>query len=89
MYFSTIDEVLVPKRLAGTASGIISLCTYAPEMFLYTVSGNIVDKYVGTATPLKGYHICFIVMAILSVIGFICGTILMRMNKKAIAEAQA
>ncbi len=89
MYFSTIDEVLVPKRLAGTASGIISLCTYAPEMFLYTVSGNIVDRYVGTATPLKGYHICFIMMAVLSVIGFICGTVLMRMNKKAIAERQA
>ena len=89
MYFSTIDEVLVPKRLAGTASGLISLGTYAPEMFLYTVSGNIVDRYVGTATPLKGYHICFIMMAVLSVIGFICGTILMRMNKKAIAERQA
>ena len=89
MYFSTIDEVLVPKRLAGTASGIISLCTYAPEIFLYTVSGNIVDKYVGTATPLKGYHICFIMMAVLSVIGFVCGSILMKMNKKAIAEKQA
>lgn len=89
MYFSTIDEVLVPKRLAGTASGIISLCTYAPEMFLYTVSGNIVDKYVDTATPLRGYHICFILMAVLSVIGFICGTVLMKMNKKALAEKEA
>lgn len=89
MYFSTIDEVLVPKRLAGTASGIISLCTYAPEVFLYTVSGNIVDKYVNTATPLRGYHICFIMMAVLSVIGFICGTVLMKMNEKARAEAHA
>lgn len=89
LYFSTIDEVLVPKRLAGTASGIISLCTYAPEVFLYTVSGGIVDKYVGTATPLRGYHICFIMMAVLSVIGFVCGTILLKMNKKALAEARA
>lgn len=89
MYFSTIDEVLVPKRLVGTASGIISLCTYAPEMFLYSVSGNIVDKYVDTATPLRGYHICFILMAVLSVIGFICGTVLMKMNKKALAEKEA
>lgn len=89
LYFSTIDEVLVPKRLAGTASGIISLCTYAPEVFLYTVSGSIVDKYVGTATPLRGYHICFIMMAVLSVIGFVCGTILLKMNKKALAEARA
>ncbi len=88
MYFSTIDEVLVPKRLAGTASGIISLCTYAPEMFLYTVSGNIVDRYVDTVTPFRGYHICFIAMAVLSAIGFLCGMVLMKMNTKAIAEAK-
>lgn len=89
LYFSTIDEVLVPKRLAGTASGIISLCTYAPEMFLYAVSGNIVDRYAETATPLRGYHICFICMTVLAVIGFICGVVLMKLNKKAIAEAAA
>lgn len=88
LYFSTIDEVLVPKKLAGTASGIISLVTYAPEIFLYAVSGNMVDKYAGTATPLQGYINCFIAMAILSVIGFICGFILLKLNKKAIAEAQ-
>lgn len=87
LYFSTIDEVLVPKELAGTASGIISLVTYAPEIFLYTVSGQMVDKWAGTSTPLKGYIHCFEAMAILSIIGFICGMILMRMNKKA-REAQ-
>lgn len=89
LYFSTIDEVLVPKRLAGTASGVISLVTYAPEIFLYTLSGAMVDKYIGTATPLKGYHNCFIAMAVLSAIGFVCGIVLMKMNKKAIEEAKA
>ena len=89
LYFSTIDEVLVPKRLAGTASGVISLVTYAPEIFLYTVSGNMVDKYANTATPLAGYHHCFIAMAVLSAIGFVCGFVLLRMNKKAIEEAKA
>lgn len=88
LYFSTIDEVLVPKRLAGTASGVISLVTYAPEIFLYTVSGNMVDKYEGTATPLAGYHHCFIAMAVLSAIGFVCGFVLRRMNQKAIEAAQ-
>lgn len=89
LYFSTIDEVLVPKRLAGTASGVISLVTYAPEIFLYTLSGNMVDKYVGTATPLKGYQQCWIAMAVLSLVGFACGLVLRRMNAKAIAAAQA
>ena len=89
LYFSTIDEVLVPKKLAGTASGVISLVTYAPEIFLYTLSGNMVDKYEGTATPLAGYHHCFIAMAVLSALGFLCGMVLYKMNKKAIAAAAA
>ncbi|KSV59641.1 MFS transporter [Acetivibrio ethanolgignens] len=86
LYFSTIDEVMVPKKLAGTASGVISLVTYAPEIFLYTLSGNMVDRYAGTATPLAGYHHCFIAMAVLSVVGFVCGLVLRKMNQKAMAE---
>ena len=89
LYFSTIDEVFVPKRLAGTASGVISLVTYAPEIFLYTVSGNMVDKYAGTSTPLRGYHNCFIAMVVLSIIGFGCGTLLRYLNKKQRAKMEA
>ncbi len=83
LYFATIDEVMVPKHLAGTASGVISLCTYAPEIFLYTLSGSMVDKYANTATPLKGYMNCFIAMSVLSAIGFVSAFILLNMNRKA------
>ena len=83
LYFATIDEVMVPKRLAGTASGVISLCTYAPEIFLYTLSGSMVDKYAGTATPLKGYMNCFIAMSVLSAIGFVSAFLLLNLNRKA------
>jgi len=86
LYFSTIDEVFVPKKLAGTASGVISLVTYSVEMFLYTVSGNMVDKYADTATPLLGYKHCFIAMVVLSLIGFVVGFILLSMIKKAKAN---
>lgn len=89
LYFSTIDELLISKRLAGTASGVISLLTYAPEIFLYTVSGQMVDKYAGTDTPLAGYIHCFIWMAVLSVIGFVCAVVLRKLNAKAIAKMQA
>ncbi len=87
LYFATIDEVLVPKHLAGTASGVISLCTYFPEVFLYTLSGSMVDKYVNTATPLQGYINCFIAMSVLSAVGFVTAIILVKMNKKARQEA--
>ncbi len=89
LYFSTIDEVLVPKRLAGTASGIISLVTYFPEIFLYTVQGKMIDQYAGTATPLKGYQNCFIAMIVLSALGVVCGFILHKSNQKALAAAKA
>ena len=88
LYFSTIDEVYVPKKLAGTASGIISMLTYGPQIFLYSVSGDMIDKFEGTATPLQGYVHCFIAMAVLSAVGFVCGFILHRLNKKPIAEAE-
>lgn len=88
LYFSTIDEVYVPKKLVGTASGIISMLTYGPQIFLYSISGSMIDKYEGTATPLQGYIYCFIAMAVLSAIGFICGFILHRLNKKPIIETE-
>lgn len=84
LYFSTIDEVLIPKRLAGTASGIISLVGYAPEIFLYTVSGNMVDNAEG----LQGYKLCFLWMVILSAVGFVCAIVLRRLNAKAIQQAK-
>ncbi|HHY52860.1 MAG TPA: MFS transporter [Clostridiales bacterium] len=84
LYFSTIDEVLIPKKLAGTASGVISLVGYAPEIFLYTVSGNIVDNGVG----LSGYRTCFVWMVILAAIGAASAILLLKLNAKAIKEAQ-
>ena len=84
LYFSTIDEVLIPKKLAGTASGVISLVGYAPEIFLYTVSGNIVDNGVG----LSGYRTCFVWMVILAAIGAASAMLLLKLNAKAIKEAE-
>lgn len=85
LYFSTIDEVLIPKKLAGTASGVISLVGYAPEIFLYTLSGSIVDNAEG----LMGYRYCFIAMIVLAALGFVCAILLRVLNNKAIAKAKA
>jgi len=84
LYFSTIDEVLIPKKLAGTAAGVISLLGYAPEIFLYTLSGSIVDNNEG----LLGYRYCFTAMVILAAAGFACAILLRTLNNKAIAKAK-
>ena len=43
----------------------------------------MVDKYAGTATPLKGYMNCFIAMSVLSAIGFVSAFLLLNLNRKA------
>lgn len=77
LYFSTIDEVNVPKNITGIAAGFMSLVGYMPEMFLYTVNGNILDKNPGIA----GYRYIFLVMIVLSLIGLFSATLLLKLNK--------
>ena len=78
LYFAPIDELMVPKKLAGTASGIISIIGYAPEMFMYTAAGSILDNNAGRA----GFNIIFVLCGILSVVGFITVIILKQLNNK-------
>lgn len=82
LYFATIDECLVPKKLAGTASGIISLIGYCPEIFMYVWVGNIVASGEG----LSGYYTVFKFMIGFAVVGVICAVLLMRLIKKAKLE---
>ena len=85
LYFATIDEVMVPKHLAGTASGIISLIGYCPEIFMYVWVGNIVANGAG----LSGYHTVFKWMIGFAVVGFLSAMLLNHLNKKARAEKEA
>jgi nitrate/nitrite transporter NarK len=42
--FSIMSEVKIPIKIAGTAIGIASICGYAPDLFLNTIFGNMLDK---------------------------------------------
>ena len=35
------------QLFTGTAAGIISLCAYFPDVYLYTTIGNLLDKTLG------------------------------------------
>jgi MFS family permease len=79
LFFSTIDDVSIPKHLAGAASGVISLVGYAPEIFIYVLIGRVIDT--NTDSNL-GYRISFIAMAAAAGIGILCSWVLLRMLKK-------
>lgn len=81
LYFASIDEMHIPKKLAGTASGIISVVGYSPEIFGYTTAGFILDSHPGVA----GYNLLFIITGCLSILGLIFVIILKFNNRKAAA----
>ncbi len=68
-YFATMGQFDVPKRLIGTASGIISVIGFSPEMFTYSATGIILEEFSADTA----YRIIFLLMAISCLIGVILG----------------
>ena len=66
LVFSMFDECGIPKYMSGTAIGLICTIGYMPEFFCPLLAGKVLDTY-GNA----GYHILFIFLAVMMVIGLI------------------
>jgi len=77
VFFSLIDEVNIPRKVSGTAAGLMSMITYSSEIYCYTMVGNMVDKNPG----ITGYRNVFIFMLACAVAGLIAGVILQKTNK--------
>ena len=45
LYFATMGEVGIPLRLTGTATGIISVICYLPDVFFAKLAGFWIDTY--------------------------------------------
>lgn len=78
VFFSIIDEVRIPAKVTGTAAGLISLLTYFPEIYCYTLVGNMVDKNPG----IKGYQNVFLLMIACALVGLIAAFVLQHVNRK-------
>jgi len=78
VFFSLIDEIDIPERVTGTAVGVMSLLAYFPEIYCYTMVGDMVDKHPG----IEGYRMVFIFMLVCAVIGLAASFTLQAINKK-------
>ncbi|HEY9265652.1 MAG TPA: MFS transporter [Mycobacterium sp.] len=85
VFWAPMDEVGIPEETSGTAFGIACLVGYAPGMFAFIVYGAILDANPGAG----GYHIVFIVLAALALVGAIVSSGLVRVarTRRAMAEA--
>lgn len=84
VFWAPMDEVGIPEETSGTAFGIACLVGYAPGMFAFIVYGAILDANPGAG----GYHIVFIVLAALALVGAIVSSGLVRAARarRAVAE---
>lgn len=78
VFFSIIDEIDIPLKVTGTAAGVISLLTYFPEIYAYTMVGNMVDRNPG----IIGYQNVFLYMLGTAAVGLVAAFILQSKNKK-------
>ena len=74
IYFSLLEQGGIPIAVTGTATGVISLIGYTPDIFVPTLGGMILDANPGP----DGYQNFFLFITMLSFIGLIAAFIVYR-----------
>lgn len=73
---TVLVDVKTPMFLFGTSVGIEALIMRIPDIFMFTLAGNMIDKYGNT-----GYYMVFGGCLVFALVGMICTVILNRRLK--------
>ncbi len=82
IYFALLEESRIPAAMTGTATGLISMIGFTPDVFMPLLGGALLDNYPG---PL-GYQLYFGIIALLSIIGLFA-TLLIGASQRKKREA--
>jgi nitrate/nitrite transporter NarK len=74
VYYAMLEEGGIPLVLTGTATGIVSVIGYTPDIFMPVAGGALLDKFPGSL----GYRYFFLIIVILCVLGWISSVAVMR-----------
>lgn len=80
VYFATMAETRIPLYVTGVATGIISIISYSPDLFVQAMYGKWIDDF-----GLLGYKYIFIFMTVFMVVSAVSALFI----KKAAIKAQA
>jgi len=66
IYYALLEEGKIPVLLTGSATGLISLVAYTPDIFIPIVAGHLLDRY-----PIGGlgYRYFFLLLGLFAVVG--------------------
>jgi MFS family permease len=74
IYFALLEEGGVPLAVTGTATGIVSVVGFTPDVFMPMVGGVLLDRYPGA----PGYRLLFLFIAVLCLGGLFSAIIIQR-----------
>ena len=81
VYFTLIEDLKIPSTTSGAAIGFASVIGFAPDAFMYTWAGNILDTHKGA----EGYRILFGASTALSAMGvLVSGIVAYYVYKKRV-----
>lgn len=81
VYYSIMDEAMIPRDLTGAASGVISFLAYVPDAFITIMVGVWLDQ-----DPIGGFNKLFFFMAACGVAAILCAVIINRQYIKKSAH---
>jgi len=76
-YYSTTNEIGISITAAGAAAGVLSLLGNFPDFYIFTLYGNMLDRFSGAA----GYKAVLVLMILHALGAVICAAVLHRMIK--------
>lgn len=76
IYFATVAESGIPLEKTGAVIGLASFVGFCPDAFFYTMVGGWIDRGE------SGYTMLFALCLGCAVLGFICCTVLRKLNLK-------
>ena len=79
---SPLSELKIPMRIFGTASGVLSVIGFLPDVFIHTWYGGMIDAQGNAA-----YTSIFAIEIVFAVIGIVCMFVVLRSVKKHFANA--
>lgn len=78
IFWSTVEEAGIPRRVAGTTVGITTIIGFLPDSVLNPLFGGWIDKFGN-----DGYTYMFIFLAGMCVVGFIATMGVLHYDKKS------
>jgi len=78
LYFAILEEGRVPSAVTGTATGIVSIIGYTPDIFVPLAGGVLLD----TLHEVTAYRVIFGSAALLSIVGLIAALMILKVTRR-------